>query len=185
MNRNTLIDIALLATGAAIGSVVTWKLLETKYERIAQEEIESVKEAFEEFKERLLPHDEPEPVSVPVEPERRSTEKPPLAEYAARVQALGYGEEEPEEKEETQVDRPYVIAPEDFDELGYEAITLYYYEDGVVADECDNIVDNVDELIGEESLSHFGEYEEDSVFVRNDAKQCDYEILKCQGNFGE
>lgn len=25
---------------------------------------------------------------------------------------------------------------------------------------------------------HFGEYEEDAVFVRNDAKKCDYEILK-------
>ena len=139
MNRNTLIDIALLATGAAIGSVVTWKLLETKYERIAQEEIESVKEAFEEFKERLLQHDEDEPVSVPVEPERRSTEKPPLAEYAARVQALEYGEEEPEEKEEAQVDRPYVIEPDEFDELGYETVTLYYYEDGTLTDGYDNV----------------------------------------------
>ena len=35
----------------------------------------------------------------------------------------------------------------------------------------------MEEMVGFESLNHFGEYEDDSVFVRNDAKKCDYEIL--------
>ena len=29
-------------------------------------------------------------------------------------------------------------------------------------------------------MSHFGEYEDDSVFVRNDDRKCDYEILMDQ-----
>ena len=48
MNKNALINIATFAIGAAVGSVATWKLLKTKYENIAQEEIDSVKEAFAE-----------------------------------------------------------------------------------------------------------------------------------------
>ena len=44
------------------------------------------------------------------------------------------------------------------------------YEDG-------ELVDAADAIIGEGSLERFGEYEEDSVFVRNDRLKCDYEIL--------
>ena len=40
------INVLMFAAGAAIGSAVTWKVVKTKYERIAQEEIESVKEAY-------------------------------------------------------------------------------------------------------------------------------------------
>ena len=39
------INVLVFAAGAAIGSAVTWKVVKTKYERFAQEEIESVKEA--------------------------------------------------------------------------------------------------------------------------------------------
>ena len=44
--------------------------------------------------------------------------------------------------------------------------------------ECDDVIYNVDNVIGEDSLNHFGEYEEDSVFVRNDSMATDYEILR-------
>ena len=32
--------------GATVGSVTTWKLLKTKYEQIAQEEIDSLKDVY-------------------------------------------------------------------------------------------------------------------------------------------
>ena len=40
--KNTII----FAVGALVGSAVTWKLLKTKYEQIANEEIASVKETY-------------------------------------------------------------------------------------------------------------------------------------------
>lgn len=40
-------------------------------------------------------------------------------------------------------------------------------------------------LLGKIHLKHFGEYEDDSVYVRNDAKKCDYEILLDQRNYQE
>ena len=44
MNKG--ISVLIFAAGAAIGSLVTWKLTKTKYEAIANEEIKSVKEAW-------------------------------------------------------------------------------------------------------------------------------------------
>ena len=44
--KGTLSNFFLFATGALVGSVVTWKIVKTKYEQIAQEEIDSVKAVF-------------------------------------------------------------------------------------------------------------------------------------------
>ena len=74
--------------------------------------------------------------------------------------------------------QPHVITPEEFGELyDYEKVSLIYYADGVLTDEDDNIVDDVDGIVGIDSLNMFGQYEEDSVYVRNDERRCDYEIL--------
>ena len=81
-------------------------------------------------------------------------------------------------------DKPYVISPDDFDEMDdYETETLMYYEDDVLTDDGGNIITDVEKLIGKDSLSHFGEYEDDSVFVRNDKLKTDYEILADGRNY--
>ena len=75
------------------------------------------------------------------------------------------------------MDGPYVIPPEEYDENDYETESLTYYADGVLTDMYDNIIEDVEDTVGTDSLTHFGEYEDDSVFVRNDERQIDYEIL--------
>ena len=45
MNK-TFFNVILVTAGAAIGSLVTWKVVETKYARISQEEIDSVKDEY-------------------------------------------------------------------------------------------------------------------------------------------
>ena len=75
--------------------------------------------------------------------------------------------------------KPYVISPFDFGEIdGYNQISLTYYADGILEDDANDIVTDVDELIGAGSLNTFGEYEDDSVFVRNEYLRTDFEILK-------
>ena len=84
--------------------------------------------------------------------------------------------------------KPYVIEPEIFGEdPDYETISLTYYADGVLTDENNCIIDpgEIESLIGEESLDHFGEYEDDSVFVRNEERKTDYEILSVPGNYDD
>lgn len=77
-------------------------------------------------------------------------------------------------------DRPYVIHPEDFvnDRPFFDKITLEYYEDDVLCNAIsEEIVTDIDRTIGRESLKHFGEYEEDVVYVRNDRTSTDYEVI--------
>lgn len=161
--------------GAAVGSVVTWKYVKNKYEQIAQEEIDSVKEVF-------LKREPDATVEIKeADVRNKKEEKPGVMEYAARLQKEGYvnyaGMNSVEEETET-VEKPYVISPEEFGEFDeYEKISLTYYADQTLADENDELVDDVENIIGFESLTHFGEYEDDSVFVRNDRLKCDYEIL--------
>ena len=84
------------------------------------------------------------------------------------------------------MDKPYVISPEEFDDNeDYETVSLTYYSDGVLTDERDNVIEDVEGTIGEDSLTHFGEYEDDSVFVRDDRKKIDYEILADDRKFSE
>ena len=176
--------------GAGMGSVCTWKLLKRKYELIAQEEIDSVKAAYatreigkgfvEGFRDGL---------KVAEDRTQKDEDDVDFKKYASIIQKEGYTDYSrsvEEKKGEECVEKPYVISPEEFGEFEeYEKISLTYYADEVLADENDEEVDDVDEIVGEESLNHFGEYEDDSVFVRNDRLKCDYEILLDQRNYSD
>lgn len=170
----------IFAAGAAIGSFVTWRLVKGKYERIANEEIESVKEVFSRrYSENNEASDTDEGTDEPTPtPEE-------VAEYKKIINNNGYSNVE---RVETMHDKPYVIPPEDFaDDPDYETVSLTYYADGVLTDEDNCIIDpgEIEDLIGEESLDHFGEYEDDSVFVRNEERKTDYEILRVMSNYDD
>lgn len=91
--------------------------------------------------------------------------------------------ETPEAKKYRNLPKPYVIDPAELGE-GYDGecdiVELTYYADGILADEIDDAIseDDIEALIGLESLEHFGEYEEDSVAVRNERLHIDYLILR-------
>lgn len=174
------------AAGAAVGAAGAWYYLKDKYARIADEEIAAVKEAYAKKRAEETPDtDENKNVAAPA----KNMDKGDITEYTKRLQSAGYtdysGIAESARKEPKPSDVPYVISPDEFGEFeDYTKVSLSYYEDGVLADECGEEVDDVEEIVGD-GLEHFGEYEEDSVFVRNDAKRCDYEILKVLRNFSD
>lgn len=182
MNKDMMIKLFIFTAGAAIGSAVTWNALKTKYEQIANEEIESVKRHYKmkEAGEQAVKGFEDGVKSVKETTSAVGEEiKDEYESYAKRY--LSDQDEKPEQKvkkEEEKVEKPYVISPDEFGEIDeYETISLTLYSDGVLADDQGNAIDDVEETVGKDSLNHFGEYEEDSVFVRNDERRCDYEIL--------
>lgn len=176
MNKKTVFILAFIM-GAAAGVVGTFSYAKKKYEEIAQEDFLSRRENDKK-------------VVAENETTNFNTNKPDLTEYAAILKKEGYTNysdaTEKEEGEKEIMDKPYVIPPESFDDYeDYEAISLTYYADGILADENDEIIDDVENIVGFESLSHFGEFEDDSVYVRNDIRKCDYEILTDQRNYSE
>jgi hypothetical protein len=183
---NKTINFMMFVLGVAVGSVVTWRYVEKKYEQIAQDEIDSVKEVFSKREAEFTENTE---ARIKAD---NAKEKPSVIEYAACLREQGYtnysdmvDEKTEEVKEEPMsVDKPYVIAPEEFGDLDdYETISLTYYADQILADDNDAIVDDVEGVVGFDSLNSFGEYEDDSVFVRNDRLKCDYEILLDQRKY--
>ena len=78
--NNKFTNFIMFTAGAAVGSVVTWKLLKTKYERLAQEEIDSVKEVFSK-RQSTPTTDEVESKDTSTPPEEPKEEKREIASY--------------------------------------------------------------------------------------------------------
>ena len=188
--KSLLTSTLIFAVGAIIGSTVTWKLIKTKYEQIAQEEIDSVKETFSRLHEESTDKDERAKMA-----ERakgfidNKNEKPDIKEFTAKLKECEYvkysDSEADKERKTITVNKPYVISPEEFGEADYNIVSLNYYADGVLANDFDEVVDDVENTVGEDFEEHFGDYEEDSVFVRNDELGLDYEILRDMRNFSD
>lgn len=181
MSKSSLIGAIAFVLGGAIGSLVTWKVIEKKYEEKAQEEIDSVKQAYSR-RLAAVKQDRPEETVEQVEqqPEEPSNNRPDYTVYSTVTSEELVPDFIPEEK-------PYIIAPEEFDGVdGYEVIELTYFAgDGVLVDDMGDPVEDPERTVGDDFASHFGEYEEDSVFVRNDKRMCDYQILLDSRRYGE
>lgn len=199
------INVLMFAAGAAIGSAVTWKVVKTKYERIVQEEIDSVKETFaNNFASRS---DENEVVSdendndsyhqvnwseledlnedEDDEDEDNKSEEDYLRDYGLLIDHYTTNDNKKGGAEDM-AKEPYVISPYDFGEIDeYHKIELTYYADGILEDEDYSIVNDADELIGPKALTTFGEYEDDAVFVRNERLCTDFQILKDYRTYDE
>lgn len=176
-------NIIMFAAGALIGSLATYALVKNKFEKQAQEEIDSVKEVFsrrvkdeadKQVKEEVVKirNEYNEYNSLTYNYKSHDNEK--ILDEKYENQDVDC--DEPEEP----IDRPYVIAPEEAGMVsGYDIITLTHYEgDNILADDCDELVEDIDNVVGEDYVKHFGEYEDDAVYIRNDRLKADYEILK-------
>lgn len=203
--------------GSAIGVIATQRYLKSKYEKIAQEEIDSMKEYYSEkyssdenfVKAEPGPHvalsdiESLHPHSI-IEPRKEETDTnieivedirsdASIFDYVKIMKDNNYinysdyvttesieedVKDEEEEDEDMSID-PYVISPDEFGTLDdYDIISFTYYSDGVLADEYNDIVANAEELVGTDYASHFGDFEDDSVFIRNDIRKIDFEILR-------
>lgn len=183
--NNKVVNFIAFTAGAAVGSVVTWKLLKTKYEKLAQEEIDSVKEVFSRRdKESENKVDE----VIKPEPEQPAESEEKVA-YKERLNTLGYtdySEMGKKDDEPTTSVTPYVISPDDFGcAEGYDFCNLTYYADGVLADDDGDIIEDIEGTVGSASLRRIGEYEPDVVHVRNDVRRVDYEICRDHDTYEE
>lgn len=167
MNKAAIFAFSL---GAAVGSVVTWRVLKEKYEKLTREEIASYK-AIHGMK-KVLNYDAPEE----------------LAETPEQIiDKCGYDTQSEEKEVVEDLNTIHVIAPEEYGEADdYDLVSLTYYADGVLTDDWKEPIEDVAKIVGEDFHTHFGEYgEPDSVFIRNDRLKTDYEILLSQRNFSD
>lgn len=183
---NTIKTIFAFSIGAAIGSFITWRFTKTMYKCIAQEEIDSVKEIYSKKSEKDEGEDIDNVEKVKCDDkfsyENYRTSSEEITKYDEILNKNGYKKGGSEET--GNYGRPYYISPEEFAEDDeYEVISLRYYADDVLTDEVDDVIYDWENTVGEDFSDHFGEYEEDSVFVKNDRLKCYYEILRDEDNY--
>lgn len=179
--NDKLSSVIIFCGGIFIGGFLTWDLFKTKYEKIADEEIASVKETFE--------HRESRPdKNYKVEEELKGNDA-----YANIIDSNSYRNYsnttiETNKKGGTadmELNHPYVITPEQYeDNVDYTKVSLTWYSDEVLEDDWGNVLDP-DDVIGRDALATFGQYEDDSVFVRDDDEQIDYEVLRDTRSYEE
>lgn len=173
-------NVLIFLAGAGIGSVITWKLIEKKYKDLADEEIESVKEVFKRREE------ERKTVVKEITDENKETKK------ITKKSGKNKKEKTVEDiivEEKYIVDSPIkIIKEEEYGQLDdYEMCSGLYYADGKLTldDVEEEPIDDPTDYIGH-ALDEFvdNKYLE-QVFVRNDDRKCDYEILRSEKNFSD
>lgn len=194
MNQNASMAAAFVL-GAAAGAVATWYTVKDYYKRLADEEVESVKAVFTVRKQDTEKENESSDIHLEEDPQptRAATI---VNQYHALVMPYNPGDYGPEkengvdELEEKANDiriipmgkfedseKPYLIEGNDISaDENYPAIELTLYEDGVLTDDQDEPIEDIEGTIGD-LLKHFGEDGNMCMYVRNDKRQCDYEIV--------
>lgn len=172
---NKVLYFGIMAGATAIAALATWKYAKEKYSKEANEDIAEMKAYYKDKYESNSEGNAPD-----TNEEKKSQPKTPAQQKAADMKAYRkMTREKYNADHEDEVGHPYVISPDIFGENpGYDRITLTYYADHILADENDEVIRDVEETVGFESLTHFGEYEADIVHVENDILRCYYEITR-------
>lgn len=196
--------------GVVVGAAATYLILRKKTEQEIQEEIEAFKENYKPVRVITSSNQtEKTAKDLAAENEKKKAElfqmtdivekqnynlfsKPPRAIDIHNGIDEGedlrvYSEEDdPGSPREDLAEKPYTISQDDFvnGERYFDKITLNYYDDKTLIEEISGeIIDDIDAAVGWDSLTKFGEYEEDVVFVRNERTSTDYEVIRQYRNY--
>lgn len=208
MNRNMLVKAFIFVAGAAIGSAVTWKVVKTKYEQIAQEEIKSVKEEYGRLTKLMRmeidacrrvteahAEDEDETDEDLEDDDSVDDDDRELAEWEKnqveyyKLTSKYRGDSDDYENDEEGdgigdddlpfINGPYVISPDEFASSPPGfSACPLDYYTDGVLADGWGVELNIEETIGEDALEHFGDYVDDIVHVRNERTQIDYEVTR-------
>lgn len=142
--------------GAAVGAIAAINLTKKRFQKVAEDEIVTMKAFYASKKETT---------------EDVSDEK---KEYEEAIKMYSAQEEAHE---------PEIIDPELFGKDGNAPLTYTLYSDGVITDEEDDIVSDVEGVLGTrwKALLPYT----DSVYVRDAEKHIDIEIVTDQCSYAE
>lgn len=222
--KKILIYCAIFAAGAAVGALITNKIVKQYYADIAQEEIDSVIKYVEEKDKEIIELSESTIQYVEEIQKDKNDLKPfnsmtayykPNENERAKINynligkvkkelgvvspslPMGHASEfdgdpltddeyeaRPKDLNEEDTTDPYEISDEEFSEEcdHHSKVTLYYYTiDGVVCDESEVPIDDIDKVIGLDSLDLLDTAS--TVWVRNRGLSADYEVVKIVGSY--
>lgn len=203
--NNKLIGALAFIFGAAAGALGSTLYLEKKHQDQMTKSINEVRDYYKQKEEYITyskPEDPTETEAHPEEVEKRAAlkarAKPEVMNYAAMAKELGYqGEPVPIEVKNPAAApkppkvanlKPFVISYEDYGRKdGQEISCLTYYMCGTLAEDDDTVLSksDIERIVTQQLLDENftpdadeGPGRENSIYIRNNLLQCDYEILR-------
>ena len=148
--------------GIVVGYIAAEKYLRPLYDQKTREAVKSVKEAYRPAKQK-----EPMPDDMfSTEAESKSPETEGVQENIGKEDPIMAHKE------------PYEISPQEFgSRKGYDSEQMICCADGIIAYRDGEIVEDAESLVGEDIHELIANADGESVFIRNDDEQCDYEIV--------
>ena len=189
--KDVVVKIAIFSFGVTVGVAGSWKYFDKKYQKLADEEIESVKAT-------LAKRDIPKPEQKMEEVKEDVPEvemKDTLTSYSPAVdlETKNYSEfYAPKKVEEAQTlspkeDEPFDISVDEYEEDNeFQKVTLnLYLEDGVLCYEESEEVAEENDTVGSENLDDFSRTSFSTAYFRNQKEGIDYEVIKVDGSYKE
>lgn len=178
MNKYIMAGISFL-TGAAISGFSAWFIAKKRYECRHQQEMDAVwKDLQKDKKIEMKVHLDDE--NLKSEPAVDIIHKPDLATYANVVRQNEYSDETDLPKTNDYI---YEIDNSQLDEDEYQIIDLTLYADGILADDADYPIRDVENCVGTHYLEIMNG--KDEAFIRNEKRKIDYDICRSLRAFGE
>lgn len=178
--NSTLSKILIFVGGVGTGAAITWRLLKPYYEKIVTDELQSIKEAYErKYKGEQQGKNTTDEVDDEQTDVKDNEDAKEYIDIVVTEGYMNYSDVQQMTKNIRNINQPYVISPDEFGDMGdYDIEYLTYYADGTLADEADEPITDVDNVVGRDALNHFGTdtSEPELVFVRNDDLRKDFEI---------
>ena len=193
-------SIILFLSGVAVGGLSAYFITKKKYEAIVEKELADLRETYQRKKDELasnavdsepISEDAPEVKNQPFqerssldaqrEMSRLNINKPPLHDY---TQYYHSDDPDAEVKEPVKyapsTKEPYVISPDEFaHEPGISEAHYVLHPNGSITDEEDGEeIDDPIGMLGVEWEKRIGEYEQNTVYIRNEKYSMDIEVVQ-------
>ena len=197
--KEVIVKIAIFSFGVTVGVAGSWKYFDQKYQKLADEEIESVKAMLSKKSADIEFEHTGEPIAkvekVTMDDKSLTVEATLIDSYSSAVdlETKNYSEfYAPKKVEEAQTlspkeDEPFDISVEEYeDDNEFQKVTLnLYLEDGVLCYEESEEVAEENDTVGAENLDDFSRTSFSTAYFRNPKEGIDYEVIKVDGSYKE
>ena len=169
----TVKDILVFALGVGVGIGASYKFisdkLTTKHEEAIAKEKESIKKTYSEYYGKNKSEDKKKTEEAKEKKDKKAEDN--VVEKYEEL-AAEYGEE----VASTVKDVVYEITDDEYGEIGYEELDLFYYRNGVLTDDNDEIMEDVEiaTSIGSTDILDNRKSDGTYCYIRNDELQIDY-----------
>lgn len=173
----TVKDILVFALGVGVGIGASYKFisdkLTVKHEEAIAKEKESIKKTYSEYYDKNKSEDKKKTEEAKEKKDKKAEDNV-IKKYEEL--AAEYGEEVASTVTESVKDDVYEITDDEYGEIGYEELDLFYYRNGVLTDDNDEIMDNVEiaTSIGSTDILDSRKSDGTYCYIRNDELQIDY-----------